>query len=59
MGNKENSNIDDNINNNLNDIKNNNTNSSTNNNINYISSFIKYSCHCFMSTGSIFMTGVI
>ena len=30
MGNKENSNIDDNINNNLNDIKNNNTNSSTN-----------------------------
>ena len=38
MGNKENSNIDDNINNNLNDIKNNNTNSSTNNNINYISS---------------------
>ena len=36
MGNKENSNIDDNINNNLNDIKNNNTNSSTNNNINYI-----------------------
>lgn len=75
MGNKENSNIDDNINNNLNDIKNNNTNSSTNNNINILvvtgkltftfpvclnsMSFIKYSCHCFMSTGSIFMTGVI
>ena len=73
MSNKENGNIDDNINNNLND--NNNTDDSTNNNINNINSdkkpafifrgclnsmsFIKYSCHCSMSTGSIFMTGVI
>ena len=43
MGNKENSNIDDNINNNLND--NNNTDDSTNNNINHINSDKKACFH--------------